>query len=61
MDAKREKNLKLFVNVGRTADLMRKGYSVSEIVDELKLNESTVRTYIGYIEKAMDNGYQAKK
>lgn len=45
--------------VGRTKDLVSKGYSASEIAEKLKISEATVREYIHIIETVEHNKNQA--
>ena len=43
------------MQVGRTKLMSEAGYSVAEIAEELKIDESTVRGYMAVIEKAERN------
>lgn len=56
MDVKTEKNLRMLVNIGRVAELMLNGYSISEIAETLKLNESTTRSIKSRIDKIINDG-----
>ena len=43
---------KLELNIGRTKDLLDKGFTISEICETLELPESAVRRYKDIIDKA---------
>ena len=45
MNIKQEQNMKFLVKIGKMAELMLEGYSISEIAEKLNLPESTARAY----------------
>lgn len=45
----------LATNIGRTKRYLEEGLTYSEIAEKLKVGESTVRSWVGIINKAEEN------